>query len=474
LGDDEIDGVAAVEGTSMISYSLGRYFRLLVGGTGLAALLGFAVALSYVHNVRFDLSSGDRFTLSDHALRVLDTVDRPVKVTAFIRTEDARNPLIKDLLWQVRREQPLLNYDVVDINRNPALSAEYGVNAYGAIIVESGDKRADFTNPSEQQLTGAILGVLQKPKKVYFLDGHGECSIENTDRKIGCSLIAQALGLESYDIAKIQLFGGVGVPKDADVVVIAGPQGDLLSGEVAALESWLDRGGDLLVMIDPFQAPSLIGLLGLYGVDVGANVVIEPEHRLAGGEQFSAVITDINRGHLVSSTLETPPLFSLATSVGGRDDDKAGRVITKLLNTGRSSWASFDPAVAEGNEVVFVPGRDLNGPLCVGIEATQNARSSQLGEDATTRMIVLGDSDFATNRFLDYLGNKDLFVNAVNWLAREDRLISVRPQAKKTAKNQFFISQHDGESVFRLAVVVQPLAFLMVGVILFVWRRWRK
>jgi ABC-type uncharacterized transport system involved in gliding motility auxiliary subunit len=457
----------------MISHTAVRYLQLVLGALGLAALLGSSVALCYVYNVRFDLSSGDRFTLSDHAHRVLEAVDRPVKVTAFIRTEDPRNPIIKDLLWQVRREQPLVSYNVVDINRNPSLSAEYGVDAYGATVVESGDKRADFTNPTEQQLTGAILSVLQKPKKVYFLDGHGECSIDNTDRKIGCSLAKQALGLESYDVAKLQLFGGAQVPEDADVVIVLGAESDLLADELASLESWLDRGGDLLVLLDPYKVQRLVGLLGLYGVDVGACVVVEPEHRLAGGEEFSAVITDINRGHLISSTLEAPPLFSLATTVGGRDDEEAGRKITRLLKTGRASWASFDPSAAEGGAVRFVAGRDLNGPLTVGVEATQPARASKVGEDATTRIVVFGDSDFATNRFLDYLGNKDLFVNAVNWLAREDRLISVRPQKKLTAKNQFFISQKDGDSVFRAAVVVQPLLFLFVAVALFTWRRLR-
>lgn len=457
----------------MISYSLRRYFRIMVGAAGLAFLLGNAVALCYQYNFRVDLSPGNRFTLSDHARRVLETVDRPVAVKAFIRTEDARNPLIKDLLWQVSREQPLVSYEVIDINRHPALSAKYGINAYGATVVESGDKRADFSNPSEQQLTGAILGVLQKPKKIYFLDGHGECSIANTDRKVGGSLAARALGLESYDVEKLRLFGGAGVPEDADVVIAFGPESDLLAEEIEALESWLDRGGDFLVLLDPFRASRLVGLLGLYGVDIGANIIIEPENRLAGGEKFSAVITDINHGHLVSNTLESPPLVSLAASVSGRDDDSLGRKVTKLLKTGRTSWAAHDPSILDGAPARFVAGRDMNGPLAVAVEVTQRARLSKVGEDATTRMVVVGDSDFATNRFFDYLGNKDLFVNAVNWLAREDRLVSVRPQAKQAAKNQFFISQRDGESVFKLAVVVQPLVFFAVGFLLFTWRRLR-
>ncbi len=84
---------------------------------------------------------------------------------------------------------------------------------------------------------------------------------------------------------------------------------------------------------------------------------------------------------------------------------------------------------------------------------------------------MFGDSEFATNRFLDYLGNKDLFVNGVNWLAREDALMGTRPQQKTAGKNQFFISQADAEGVFRWAVLWQPGLFLLVGIAVLVRRR---
>lgn len=457
----------------MITYSARRTFQLIFTGSGLLAMLSVLVVASYVYNVRFDLSTGARFTLSDHGRRVLEAVEQPIKVTAFIRTEDARNPILKDLLWQVSRQQPLIEYDVIDINRNPALASSYGVDAYGATVVESEDRRSDFSHPSEEQLTAAILTVLQKPKKVYALRGHGECSTQNTDRRVGCSLVREAMAEAAYSLDELQLIGGQQVPEDAGVVMILGPEGDLLSEEVSALEGWLDRGGDLLVLIDPFRSPRLVGLLGLYGIDVGADIVVEPEHRLAGGEKFSAVIQDLNRSHLVSGTLKSPPLFSLAATVSGRSDEAASRSVTKILKTGHNSWASHDASVAEGGTLTFVAGRDLNGPLSVGVEMTQRARMGAEGAGAMTRMIVYGDSDFATNRFLDYLGNKDLLVNSVNWLARDDQLIAVRPASKTAGTNQFFISQADGDTVFWASSVYQPLAFLGVAIFLSLWRRWR-
>lgn len=454
----------------MISRSGLRWFQLLAGSVGLVWLLMALVALAYVHNVRWDLSTGDRFTLSDHAHQVLDKIDQPVRILAFIRTEDQRNPFLKDLLWQVSRENPLIEYDIVDVNRNPAMAAQYGVSSYGSAVVESGGKRADFSNPRESLLMSALLKVMQEPKTVYSLAGHGECSIENTDRHLGCSLMSGALSLESFQVEKLSLVGGADVPDDADVVLIAGPKSDFLEVEVATLARWLDRGGKLLVLLDPFRAPRLVALLGSYGIEVGANIVVDPENRLAGGEAWSTVLSDINRQHLVTSTLKAPPLFSLAAAVVGREDDDAGRSATTLLKSGSRSWASFDPDIVAGSEASFVAGRDINGPIPVAVEIAQPAPDASV-EGARLRILAFGDSEFATNRFLDYLGNKDLLVNSVNWLAREDGLMASRPQQKATAKNQFFFSQADSETVFQWAVLWQPGLFLLVGVAVLLRRR---
>jgi len=459
-----------VAGPAVMSRNFRKWLQLVVATVGVTSLLAALVALAYIHNVRWDLSPGNRFTLSDHAKQVLARVHQPVKVMAFIRTEDPRNLYIKDLLWQVARECPSLTYDVVDVNRHPALAAQYGVSSYGAAVVESGGKRSDFSNPSEGLLMSAILRVIQESKHVYALDGHGECAIDNTDRRDGCSLLREALTMDSYKVDKLTLLGGGEVPADAGVLLVTGPKSDLLEGETVVLRSWLDRGGKMLALVDPFRAPRFVSLLGAYGIEVGANIVLDMNNRLSGGEAFSVAISDLNRQHLVSSTLKSPPLFSLAAAVAARADENKGRRVTTLLETGPRSWASYDPRILEGADIGFVAGRDVNGPLPVGVESVQPAAAAA-EPGAETRILAFGDSDFATNRFLDYLGNKDLALNSVNWLAREDELIGSRPQQQVAAKNQFFISQSDGESVFWASVVVQPGLFLLVAVALFVWRR---
>lgn len=453
-----------------MSRSVLKWLQLLAAAVGFTWMLMALVWFATVHNVRWDLSTGDRFTLSDHARLVLAKIQKPVKVRAFIRTEDARNPYLKDLLWQVARENPLIEYDIVDVNRNPAMAAQYGVSSYGSTVVESNGKRADFSQPTESLLVSALLKVMQEPKTVYVLSGHGECSIDDTDRHKGCSLLRDALSLESFRVEKLSLVGGGEIPADADVLVIPGPKSDFLEVETATISAWLARGGKLFAMVDPFRAPRLVALLGAHGIEVGANIVIDPENRMAGGEPWSTVLSDVNRQNLVSSTLKAPPLFSLAATIVARGDDAKGRTAEILLRTGPRSWASFDPGIIAGGEAAFVAGRDVNGPVPVAVVVTEKATRPD-GSSAQARLLVFGDSDFASNRFLDYLGNKDLLVNGANWLSRDDELISSRPQQKAPGKNQFFISQADAENLFQVAVLWQPGLFLVVGIAVFIRRR---
>jgi len=451
-----------------------RYWLQAVLATiGVAAAMGLAVAVCYVHNLRVDLSPGSRFTLSDHALKVLRALDQPLKITAFIRTEDPRNPILKDLLWQAAHETTYIDYTVLDINKNPALATQLGVAAYGAVVVESKTQRRDFSNPSETQLVSAILRVTQPPKTVVAVTGHGECDLQSSARRNGCSAMRTAISQEFYDIRPMTLVGGRRIPSELSVLLIVGPRSDFLDEELAALRDYLDRGGKLLLLIDPYQAPKLVALMAEYGLAIGDDVVLDPENRLAGGEFTSLVVRERNDQQLLTRTLESPPLFSGVRSVIGRSDPETGRDAAYLLGTGPTSWASYDRGVLKGtSEPRFVAGRDRNGPIRVGAEVTEPApRPEDPNSGARTRIIAYGDSDFVTNRFLDYLGNKDLLLNSLNWLAQEDTLLAARPQLRKPAVNQLFISEAQAATVFTRSVIVLPAVFIGVGVLMLAWRR---
>jgi hypothetical protein len=453
---------------ALMSGLFGRWFQLLLACVGVALLLATITGVAYVHDIRWDFSPGSRFTISDHGLGVLRALDQPIKITGFIRTQDARNVVLKDLLWQASRETKMITYSVVDVNRNPTLAAKMGVDTYGSSVVENGARRAEFSMPNEQSLISAIIHVTRPPKKVYTLTGHGECDTANTDRRRGCSLMKMALSNELYHVADLRLLDGSGVPEDADVVIVAGPDGDLTVPDIEALGAYMDSGGNLLLLVDPFTSPRLSSLLATRGILLGDDVVMDPDNRLGGGEVFTSAITQRNDRHAVTYGLDALPMFSGYRSIQARPDEDAGERSEWLLRSGSNSWASHDPEVMHGKRAQFVAGRDINGPLTVGLEFVKQFDD----ERGRARTMVYGDSEFVSNRYLDYLGNRDLLINSVDWLAKEDQLIAPRAKEKTPGVEVFFVTAAQQQHLFRSAVLFQPGLFLGIGILVFAWRRW--
>ena len=124
---------------------------------------------------RLDLTPERRYSLSSHAANILDHLPADVRVLAFLRSQDPRNPAIEDILRRVSGRTPRVQVERVDVNRSPALAREYGVDSYGALVVESEGRRRVFSNPREEVLMAALLQVTRQQRKVVgVVVGHGE------------------------------------------------------------------------------------------------------------------------------------------------------------------------------------------------------------------------------------------------------------------------------------------------------------
>jgi ABC-type uncharacterized transport system involved in gliding motility auxiliary subunit len=85
-----------------------------------------------------------------------------------------------------------------------------------------------------------------------------------------------------------------------------------------------------------------------------------------------------------------------------------------------------------------------------------------------TRVVVFGDSDFASNGALGVQGNRDLFLNAINWLAQQENLIAIRP--KDTQDRRITLTADQERRLFFLTVLIVPGLILLAGVQTW-WRR---
>lgn len=436
-----------------------RWAATLLGTAGCGAALLFGQLLIARSGWRLDLSPERRFVLSEHARHILDALDQPVELVGFLRADDPRNHDIEDLLGRVQAASPHVATRLIDLNRNPALAREYGVDAFGSVVVESDGLRRDVSNPSEQNLMAAIIQVTRPARRrVYFSGGYGERRVSDRDRQSGFTSANVALINELYEVGETVLDSDTPVPDDAMALIIAAPRRDLSAGALRQVEAYLRRGGGVLVLLEPGRpVPNLAALLRRHGIAVIDDVVLDDTQRMFAGDYLTMLVPEHSHDHPVTAPLSAPPLMSGIRALRLVASDTAERGVA-VLATAPESWETPDVSVLERGGGPFVEGRDTRGPITVGASVVVPGDGARPG-----RLLVYGDADFASNLLLDYLGNRDLLLNSVNWLSGEETMLGARPPTQLPGTNQLFISARQGEQIFWLGTVVLPAVILIVG-----------
>jgi len=382
---------------------------------------------------------------------------------AFFKKGDAATYYYKGRLDEYTYKSKKFSYEIIDPDRKPLLAKNYGIEEYGITIILYQDKTERFTGIEEQDLTNAILKVVKKEmKKLYFLTGHGEPDIDESGEK-GFAEVKKALGHETYLVEEIVLAQIEGVPEDASVLVVASPKKPLFSAEIEKIRDYLEGGGSVLFMIDPDQSQGLKEFVKEWNIEVGDDIVIDRLSKLFGAGYTTPVVSQYE-DHEITRKFKYATFFPLARSVRPGPEEKGGYNVLVLGSTSPSSWAETD---YKAETVEYNADKDLVGPVPVAVAA--EATMGKKEEAEVSRVVVFGDSDFARNQFLHLSGNRDFFLNTINWLAKEEDLITIRP--KEAEVSRVSLKRGEGINIFFLSVVLYPAALLVIGI--FVWRRRR-
>jgi ABC-type uncharacterized transport system involved in gliding motility auxiliary subunit len=299
----------------------GRSVRLgTVSGAGIVVVLGILVAVNYIssrEHKRWDLTASGQFTLSPQSIKVIKSLDAPLKMTVFAKESDF--PSYRDRLDQYQYVSKNVSTDYIDPDKRPGPARELGIQSYGTIAIQYKGRIERVVGNTEQDLTnGIIKAVTGKERKVYFTQGHGEKDFANSERT-GYSGIATQLAHDNYKLEKLPLAQAGEVPADAAAVVVAGPKTDFLTGEIDALKAYLRKGGHLMLLLDPpekLDSPPLTNLIALahdWDMEVGNNVVVDVSGvgRLLGTDETVPVAVNYP-SHPIVEGLDTLTAFPLA------------------------------------------------------------------------------------------------------------------------------------------------------------------
>jgi ABC-type uncharacterized transport system involved in gliding motility auxiliary subunit len=463
-----------------------RYGSLAVAS--ILVVLGILAAINYLagrHNKRWDLTAASQYTLSDQTVKFLKGLQRPVLATVFAREEDFQRfrPRMDQYLYEAGDK---LKVDYIDPVKRPAMAEKLGENGtLGTIILEYDGRVQRVTSDSEQDLTNGLIKLVQGTQaKVYFVQGHGERDTTGTDQA-SYSGITEALGGDNFAVDKLVLLQQA-IPEDAKVIVIAGAVSDFAQPEIDSLKAYLVKGGKLLVLIDPPQkadaAPltNLLALLKEWSVDVGTNAVLDPFSRLRGAEADIPVAAPPYPYHAITANFRMLTGYPYTRLVKPADSPPAGRTVTSFIQSGPASWAESDLKLltTRGEAKPDFDNGDIKGPVSIGVAVSAPASEGtpppagenpeQAPAKPETRLVVIGDSDFAANAVMNSLGNRDMFLNVMNWLAQQENLIAVRPRDPEDRR--ITVTAGQDRMIFWFSVIVMPALILLAGVQAW-WRR---
>ncbi|MBI4553497.1 MAG: GldG family protein [Candidatus Latescibacteria bacterium] len=456
----------------------------------LVGILTFANLIGVRYAKRIDLTSAKRFSLSDLTLNVLNGLKQDIKVVAFYRPTGAEAQSrreLEDLLNQYRYHSRRIVYEFIDPDKEPARAKQYNITTYGTAIFESGGKTERITGSNEEQITNALVKVTrEKQKMICFIEGHGEHGIDDTD-KSGLSQVKQEITDKGYAVQKLFLLESPTISDSCNVVVIAGPKKDLLPPEQQAIADYLNRGGKALFLLDPDfpeKTADLSGLLSEWNVKLGQNIVVDVSGvgRMFGmGELAPAVGGYVS--HAITRDFNTASFFPLVRSVDPGDSKGDTLQIQSLAQTSERSWADLNPPKGKDQPIKF-DATDLRGPISIAVAATavpkglprkdpssltpQEMALEPEKHEVKTRLVVIGNSMFATNTFFGLAGNGDFLMNCLNWLAEEEDLIAIRPKSPDVRLAQISLSQM--KTIFYVTVIVFPMIVLIAGGVVW-WKR---
>jgi ABC-type uncharacterized transport system involved in gliding motility auxiliary subunit len=384
---------------------------------------GLLQVLAERTNRRIDLTPTRALSLSPVTRNVLAEVTEPMAVTVFHRRGERER--FAGLLDRMRTENPRIAFELFDLDRYPERARADGITQYGRAAIAYQGRRVVAPAEPEEHLAGGILQAVRGGRRRAVLTtGHGE-RVPSGDPE-GVGRLVAGLDAQGFTVDVVNLLDGA-LPAETDLVIVAGPKRDFLPAELAPLARHLAAGGGVLMLLDPAPLPKLREFLDGLGVVLGDDLVVDHERRVLGTEGLAAVVEQFRRGNPISEPAQNP-IESGVVLPSARTVD-VGRAVPgvaaeSIARTGDSAWAMADPERARRGEEPSRAARDVPGPLSVMVVAEVG------GGEGTPRgrLVVIGDSDFATDAYLDVLGNRDVALNAVAWTGDEETLTGERPK----------------------------------------------
>lgn len=466
-------------------------------------ILGIINFVAVQYAPRIDLTESGLFTLSPESQSIVSDLPQPVRIVIF---DASLNPNDQQLLESYRKINENLTYEHINPFQDPVAAREFNVSGEGREVhIDTGENIlfVQTLGPqglSEQDLTNTLAQLSRdRNSVVYFLEGHEEFTIDGSAS--GYAQAAAALSADNFTVETLNLAQTAAVPDDANAVIIAGPKQAFFEPEIEALETYLNQGGSVLLMVDPQTEPGLDPLLNDWGVSLDEQLIVDASNtgQIVGLGPAAPLVTDYGDHPITEAFSSGRSFYPLARPVF--IEPREGVDAIPLLISNAQSYAE---ALSETGELNVDTQNSPEGPFNIGVVLTREANPDANNTESTTeeptseatetgdptdaaepeetpdedlpdpepteateatnnneaRLIVIGNATFATDGLFDQQLNGDVFLNSVTWLSNlEDSILSIRP--KEITNRRIVMTMSRQFLVIVLALGVFPLVGLL-------------
>jgi ABC-type uncharacterized transport system involved in gliding motility auxiliary subunit len=437
----------------------------------LIVLLGY---LATQYRFAKDITQANRNILTQGSVNVLKQMQAPINVTVYATNDDANRgdtfrKGINDFMARYQREKKNINVKFINPSEEPKLAQEAGVKEDGELVVEY-NKRSEHISPpiAEQEMTNLLVRLSRTNNApVMFLDGHGERLLQGK-KNSDIGEFGKILEAKGFKFANPDLTIAQQVPSNGSMLVIASPQVDVSEVEAKKIKGYIEAGGNVLWLLDDDNLRGLKIVADYIGIKVSPGIAVDMSAAQYGADAKIAFASTYG-DHPITRNFQLRTLFPEAHEVDGQASDEFGWKVGRLVEVAPNGWLESDKVApgVKNLKVTFDEKKDKRGPINVGVAL------ERLYGKKGQRIVVMGNANFLSNTFITNGGNLDFGVNIVNWLAGDDKLITIQPMPLKDI-NVTIPSTDQGRmvawTVFQSFQYFIPLAFFITGF----WLWWKR
>lgn len=429
-------------------------------------LVGAASGLGYLathYHVQRDITHNANNSLDPSSVEVLARMSGPIRVTIYATEHDARlgdiRKILREFMSLYQRYKSDIELVFVDPSEEEEKARAAGIQLNGEVVIEYAGRSEHLTQINEQVVTGTLLRLAHsRDQIVMYLDGHGERKLDGVaNHDLGVPFGAK-LRQNGFKIGSLNLALAQEVPGNISVLVITQPQLKLMPGEVDKLLRHVERGGNLLWLVDAEPLRGLERLAERLDLLLPPGIVIDP----AAVEMNAPATWSLGATyppHAITRNFNLITAFPSARPL--IPNENPGWQRQALVEVAPRGWVSRNKAEAKPR---FDKRNDTPGPAIIAMALQRNIN------DRDQRIVVVGSGAFLANSYAGNGGNVDLGVNIINWLSGEEHLITLQPRA---ARDSSLTLGKTHLSIIGLGFLL-ALPLLLAGVGGYIWWKRRR